>query len=74
MTNTHTVKPTATPAPTAAPTARPDDPAPTATPTPAPAVAQTSDNSHPMLWVALLVVAAIGMTGVVVLKKRQNNK
>ena len=74
VTNTHTVKPTATPAPTAAPTARPDDPAPTATPTPAPAVAQTSDNSHPMLWVALLVVAAIGMTGVVVLKKRQNNK
>lgn len=74
VTNTHTVKPTATPAPTAAPTARPDDPAPTATPTPAPAVAQTSDNSHPMLWVALLVVAAIGMTGVVVLKKRQRNK
>ena len=74
VTNTHTIKPTATPAPTAAPTARPDDPAPTATPTPAPAVAQTSDNSHPMLWVALLVVAAIGMTGVVVLKKRQNNK
>lgn len=74
VTNTHTVKPTATPAPTAAPTARPDDPAPTATPTPAPAVAQTSDNSHPMLWVALLVAAAIGMTGVVVLKKRQRNK
>ncbi|MGN0975304.1 MAG: LPXTG cell wall anchor domain-containing protein, partial [Gemmiger sp.] len=46
----------------------------TPTPTKTATVPQTSDNSNPMLWVVMLVLAAAGLAGVVVLKKRQHNK
>ena len=46
----------------------------TPTPTKTATVPQTSDNSNPMLWVVMLVLATVGLAGVIFLRRRSNNR
>ena len=65
---------TVTPAPAKEDSASPaPSPAIESTPAPQTKVAQTGDESHPLIWGMLLVFSAVGFATVVVLKKRKMN-
>ncbi|MDD6319566.1 MAG: Cna B-type domain-containing protein, partial [Oscillospiraceae bacterium] len=78
VTNTRVVTPTPTPTATPAPTATPKptskpEATPEPTPTPVVNVPATGDNSNIGLWAVLLVAAAAGLIGTVIIKKKRKN-